>query len=182
MCKKAAYTVEIFCWQNVRNIIADEIRPLTDAHIEKLLAATKVILDIDPEPKFMQSLKDVVSQYDDLLTRMQRSGLTCANLTMEESALQDQIEDFLGNDLEMMRQYPTKEARSTRLAELDKKIGVIQDRRDKLMKSMRAREAQVALLFSDNYYIKSEWSAKTITSNPLKPMSTLDISVPVSVP
>jgi hypothetical protein len=59
---------------------------------------------------------------------------------------------------------------------LDKEIGVIQDRRDKLMKSMRAREAQVALLFSDNYYIKSEWSAKTIMSNPPKPMSTLDIS------
>ena len=31
-------------------------------------------------------------------------------------------------------------------------------------------------MFSDNYFIKSEWSAKTITSNPLKPMSTLDIS------
>jgi hypothetical protein len=31
-------------------------------------------------------------------------------------------------------------------------------------------------LFSDNYFIKSEWSAKTIKSNPLNPMSTLDIS------
>ena len=133
-------------------------------------------LDIDPEPKFMQTLKDVVSQYDDLLTRMQRWGLTCASLTREESALHDQIEDLQGNDLESMRKYPTKEARNARLAELDKEVGVIQDRRDKLMKSMKAREAQVALLFADNYYIKSEWSAKTITSNPLKPMSTLDIS------
>jgi hypothetical protein len=41
---------------------------------------------------------------------------------------------------------------------------------------MKAREAQVALLFSDNYYIKAEWSAKTAMSNPLKPMHTLDIS------
>ena len=73
MCKKAAYTVEIFCWQNVRNIIADEIRPLIDTHIDKLLEATKMTLEIDPEPEFMRTLKDVVSQYDDLLTRMQRS-------------------------------------------------------------------------------------------------------------
>jgi len=176
LCKKAAYTIEIFCWQNVRNIIADEIRPLIDTHIDKLLEAAKMTLEIDLEPEFMRTLKDVVSQYDDLLTRMQRSGLTCASLTREESALQDQIEDLQGNDPETMRKYPTKEARNKRLAELDKEVGVIQDRRDKLMKSMKAREAQVALLFSDNYFIKSEWSAKTITSNPLKPMSTLDIS------
>ena len=176
LCKKAAYTIEIFCWQNVRNIIADEIRPLMDIHIDKLLKATKMTLEIDLEPEFMRTLKDVISQYDDLLTRMQRSGLTCASLTREESALQDQIEDLQGNDPETVRKYPTKEARNKRLAELDKEIGIIQDRRDKLMKSMKAREAQIALLFSDNYFIKSEWSAKTITSNPLKPMSTLDIS------
>jgi hypothetical protein len=42
LCKKAPYTVEIFCWQNVRNIIANEIRPLIDTHIEKLLEATKM--------------------------------------------------------------------------------------------------------------------------------------------
>jgi hypothetical protein len=72
-----------------------------------------------------------------------------------------------------MRKYPSMEERKTRTAELDKEIGVIQDRRDKLKKSMKAREAQVALLFSDNYYIKSEWFAKTIMSNPLKPMNTL---------
>ena len=52
-CKKAAYTVEILCWQNVRGVIAEEIRPLTDKHIEKLLVATKIRPDVDPEPKFM---------------------------------------------------------------------------------------------------------------------------------
>jgi hypothetical protein len=43
LCKKAAYTIGILCWQNVRDVIADEIRPLTDAHIDKLLTATKVM-------------------------------------------------------------------------------------------------------------------------------------------
>ena len=103
----------------------------------------------------MQTLKDVVPQYDDLLARMQRSGLTCANLTREESLLQDQIENFQGEGFDLLKKYTTKEERNIRLAVLDKEIGVIQDRRDKLMKSMKAREAQVALLFSDNYYITS---------------------------
>ena len=78
LCKKAAYTVEILCWQNVRDVIAEEIRPLTDKHIHKLLVATKISPDVDREPKFMHTLTDVVTQYDDLLARMQRSGLTCA--------------------------------------------------------------------------------------------------------
>ena len=75
-----------------------------------------------------------------------------------------------------MKKYPLVADRKTRVAQLDTEIGVIQDRREKLMKSMKAKEAQVALLFSENYYIESEWSAKTIMSNPSKPMSTLDIS------
>jgi hypothetical protein len=66
---------------------------------------------------------------------------------MEESVLHDQIEDFQGNDIELLKKYPTKEGRRIRLTELDKEIGVIQDRRDKLTKSMKAREAQVAMLF-----------------------------------
>ena len=115
LCKKAAYTVEIFCWQNVRDVIAEEIRPLTDKHIEKLLAATKILPDVDLEPKLTQTLNDVVSQYDDLLARKQRSGLTYANLTREESLLQDQIEDFQGEELDVMKRYPTLEGRKTRL-------------------------------------------------------------------
>jgi hypothetical protein len=31
------------CWQNIRDVIADEIIPRTDEHIEKLLTATKTI-------------------------------------------------------------------------------------------------------------------------------------------
>ena len=57
--KKAAYTVEIFCWQNVRDVIAEEIRPLTDEHIDRLLAATKNLPNVDSEPKFMKTLDDV---------------------------------------------------------------------------------------------------------------------------
>ena len=44
------------------------------------------------------------------------------------------------------------------------------------MKSMKARENQISLLFSEHYYVRSEWSTKTISNNPLKAMSTLNIS------
>jgi hypothetical protein len=87
------------------------------------------------------------------------------------------IEDFqTGKSTWEWKQYPLMADKEARLAQLDSEIGVIQERREKLMKSMKAREAQIAMLFSDNYYIKSEWSEKTIPSNPLKPMQTLDIS------
>ena len=69
LCKKAAYIVEIFCWQNVRDVVADEIIPRTDQHIERLLAATKIVLDIE-EPMFMTTLNTVIAQYNDLLVRM----------------------------------------------------------------------------------------------------------------
>jgi hypothetical protein len=158
-------------------VVADEVMPLTDKHFERLLAATKNVPVIE-EPMFMKTLNDVIAQYDDLLVRMQRSGHTYAGLTREESLLHDAIEDFQAGNLDLMRKYPLVADRKIHMAQLDTKIGVIQDRREKLMKLMKAKEAQVALLFpSDNYYIRSEWSAKTIMSNPLKPMSTLDISL-----
>jgi hypothetical protein len=69
LCKKAAYNVEIFCWQNVRDVVADEIMPRTDKHIERLLAATKIVLDIE-EPMFMTTLNTLIAQYNDLLVRM----------------------------------------------------------------------------------------------------------------
>ena len=43
ICRKMAYTMEILCWQNIRDVIADEIIPRTDDHIEKLLATAKTI-------------------------------------------------------------------------------------------------------------------------------------------
>jgi hypothetical protein len=129
LCKKAAYTIEIFSWQNVRDVIAEDIIPLTDERFKKLLAATKNLLDVDAEPKFMQTLSDVIVQYDDLLVRMQRSVQTCADLTREESRLHDQIEDFQAEKLELMTKYPTVAGRKTRMAQLDAEIGVIQDRR-----------------------------------------------------
>ena len=61
--------MEIFCWQNVRDVVADEIMPRTDKHIERLLAATKIVPDIE-EPIFMTTLNTVIAQYNDLLVRM----------------------------------------------------------------------------------------------------------------
>jgi hypothetical protein len=84
---------------------------------------------------------------------MQRSLKTCTNLTRVESILHDQIEDFQAEKLELMTKYPTVAERKTRMAQLDSEIGVIHDRPDKLMKSTKARDAHVALLF--NYYTKS---------------------------
>jgi hypothetical protein len=107
-----------------------------------------------------------------LAATLGRAGVATA---VRCSVFDNKFEDFQTEKLELMTKYPTVAEMKIVMAQLDVEIGVTQDRRDKLMKSMKARDAQVPLLFSDNYYIKSEWSAQTTTSNPLKPMSTLDI-------
>jgi hypothetical protein len=45
--------------------------------------------------------------------------------------------------MELMTKYPTVVERENRMAQLDSEIGVIQDRRDKLMKSMKGTEIAI---------------------------------------
>ena len=76
LCRKAAYTMEILCWQNIRDVIADEIIPRTDEHIEKLLTATKTIPGVN-KPMFM--MKDALDMLQREIEAM--AGTTeCSNV------------------------------------------------------------------------------------------------------
>ena len=176
LCKKAAYSIELFCWQTTRDIITDDVIPRTDKRFAEMMSAMENVPDHEMEPKFIRTFKTVITEYADILARLQRSVKNCAGLTRDESILQDKMDDLQAEGYEILQKYPSKEVRRNVMADYDKQMGTIQDRREKSMKSMKARENQISLLFSEHYYVRSEWSTKTISNNPLKAMSTLNIS------
>ena len=176
LCKKAAYSIELFCWQTTRDIITDDVIPLTDKRFAELISTMENVPDIEIEPKFISTFKTVITAYADILARLQRSIKNCVDLTRDESTLQDKMDDLQAEGCEILQKYPSKEARQAAMADYDKQMGTIQDRREKSIKSMKARENQISLLFSEHYYVRSEWSTKTISRNPLKAMDTLNIS------
>jgi len=166
LCKKAAYSIELFCWQTTRDIITDDVIPLTDKRFAELISTMENVPDIEIEPKFISTFKTVITAYADILARLQRSVKNCVDLTRDESTLQDKMDDLQAEGCEILQKYPSKEARQAAMADYDKQMGTIQDRREKSMKSMKARENQISLLFSEHYYVRSEWSTKTISNNP----------------
>ena len=152
-----AYSIELFCWQTTRDVITEDVIPLTDKRFTEMMSLMKNVPDLEIEPKFIITSNTVIAEYDEILARLQRSVNNCADLTKEESLLQDKMEDFQAETYEILLKYPSFEERNVAMAKLDDEIGIIQDRapdrREKLIKTMKARDAQIALLFSDHYYV-----------------------------
>ena len=63
--------------------------------------------------------------------RKQRSVKTCAELTKDESLLQDQIKDFQAEKFKILTKYPIAEARKMDIAQLYIDTGITQDRRER---------------------------------------------------